>query len=67
MEHLKLNRRSFVENAENTAKDDDEPMAVLELRKWLHTMSEKLSVMESKFTRIILARSELDRLAADQQ
>ncbi|KAK6107831.1 hypothetical protein QQG55_29790 [Brugia pahangi] len=67
MEHLELNRRSFAENAENTTKDDDEPMAVLELRKWLHTMSEKLSIMESKFTRVILARNELDRLAADQQ
>ncbi|VDN93916.1 unnamed protein product [Brugia pahangi] len=67
MEHLELNRRSFAENAENATKDDDEPMAVLELRKWLHTMSEKLSIMESKFTRVILARNELDRLAADQQ
>ncbi|VBB34639.1 unnamed protein product, partial [Acanthocheilonema viteae] len=67
MEHLKLNRRSSVENAENAAKEDDEPTAVSELRKWLQMMGEKLSVMENKFTKATLARKELDRLAADQQ
>uniref|UniRef100_A0A0R3S216 Vesicle-associated membrane protein n=1 Tax=Elaeophora elaphi TaxID=1147741 RepID=A0A0R3S216_9BILA len=67
MEHLKLNRRSSVENAENVAKDEGEPTAVSELRKWLQTISEKLSVTEDKFTKAILARKELNRLAADQQ
>ncbi|VDO32727.1 unnamed protein product, partial [Onchocerca flexuosa] len=67
MEHLKLNRRSSVVNAENIAKEECEPTAISELRKWLQVMSEKLSVMEAKFRKVTLVRKELDRLAADQQ
>ncbi|VDK73160.1 unnamed protein product, partial [Onchocerca ochengi] len=67
MEHLKLNRRSSVVNAENIAKEECEPTAISELRKWLQAMSEKLSIMEAKFTKVTLVRKELDRLAADQQ
>ncbi|VDM91376.1 unnamed protein product [Litomosoides sigmodontis] len=63
MEHLQLNRRSSVENA----KDEAEPTAISELRKWLQTMSEKLSIVEDKFAKARPARKELDRLAADQQ
>uniref|UniRef100_A0A1I7VRK7 Bacterial nucleoid DNA-binding protein n=1 Tax=Loa loa TaxID=7209 RepID=A0A1I7VRK7_LOALO len=64
MAQLKLNRRSSVENA---AKEEGEPTAVSELRKWLQAMSEKLTVTEGKFTRVTVTRKELDRLAADQQ
>lgn len=47
--------------------EEGEPTAITELRKWLQSMSEKLSVMENKFTKATLARKDLDRLAADQQ
>ncbi|OZC05170.1 hypothetical protein X798_07845 [Onchocerca flexuosa] len=67
MEHLKLNRRSSVVNAENIAKEECEPTAISELRKWLQVMSEKLSVMEAKFRKVTLFPKELGRLAADQQ